>query len=486
MTRLLTLSSGIALLLGTWLLAIEFLDLFAGYPTFQDGLKTATIVGLSIFLCIFLSAFILDYLFPLVFDYRPSGLVRTIIIVSLVFAISVIALAQLGFDVGAIFTTSAILGAIIGLALQPTLGSLIAGIALSSDRVLSIGSLIEFDGRFVRIEAIHWRHIFGRRADGSSVVIPNSVLTQTVFSIFPDDASTRFDTFIHLPSNVPPQLVTELLVGSFSDLDRFDATKPVKITPWKTCPEVSSIEYRIRIFARNYDDIFDLKGEVIRRAWYVLNRHNICQPRNILFGSESWQQQDYLPILGRYIKGSPDELKHAIQSAVIYRFGPQELLHLPLCELGRTAIIVAGRIVSSDRKFLNLMEFGASSAPYFAPMPVEILSDGALIRKISDRLAKTLGPVVEQLMSEGVKNTNGIAQLVEYLALPIQNEGAKQDFLKDVHAMLNQDQTSAVGMTFALTRNALGEVTVGDDLRSISEVVIATIDKDYPDDSIKT
>jgi small-conductance mechanosensitive channel len=62
---------------------------------------------------------------------------RTIIIVGLVFGISVSTLTQLGFDVGAIFTTSAILGAIIGLALQPTLGSLVAGMALSSDRVLT-------------------------------------------------------------------------------------------------------------------------------------------------------------------------------------------------------------------------------------------------------------------------------------------------------------------------------------------------------------
>lgn len=479
MTRIFTLSSGIVLLLGTWLFAIEFLNLFAEYPTFQAGLKTATIVGLAIFLSMFLSAFILDFLYPLIFHYRPSGLVRTIIIVTLVFAISVIALTQLGFDVGAIFTTSAILGAIIGLALQPTLGSLVAGVALSSDRVLTVGSMIEFDGHFVRIEATHWRHIFGRRPDGVSIVIPNSVLTQTVFSIFPEDASTRFDTFFHVPSNVPPQLVSELLVGAFSDLDRFDATQPVKITPWKTCPEVSAIEYRVRMFARDYDDIFDLKGEVIRRAWYVLNRNNISQPRNILFGADSWQQPDYISILGRHIKGNDKAIEQTLKSAVFYRFGPQELLHLPSNEFGRTAIIVAGSIVSSDNKFLNPMEFGTSSAPYLAPMPVDILSDSAIIRKISDRLAKTLGPVVEHLMGDAIKNTNGIAQLVKCLAQSIQNEEAKQDFLEDVHAMLNQDKISAIGLTFTLKHNALGQVTVGDDLRSISEVVIATIDKDH-------
>jgi hypothetical protein len=122
------------------------------------------------------------------------------------------------------------------------------------------------------------------------------------------------------------------------------------------------------------------------------------------------------------------------------------------------------------------MEFGLSAAPYLAPMPVDILSNGALVRKISDRLAKTLGPVVEQLMSDGVKQTNGIAQLIEVLAQSIDNEQAKQDFLDDVQAIVVQNQISAVGMTFELERNALGEVTVGNNLRSISEVVLATID----------
>lgn len=481
MTRLFTLSSWLVLLLGAWLLAIEYLDLFEGYPAFQAGLMTATLVGFSVFLCIFLSTFILNILLPLFFNYQPSGLIRTIIIVGLVFAISVGTLMQLGFDIGAIFTTSAILGAIIGFALQPTLGSLVAGIALSSDRVISVGSMIEFEGHFVRIKATHWRHIYGHRPDGVGIVIPNSKLAQTVVSIYPEDTSTRFDTFFHLPSDVPPQLVTELLVGAFSDLDRFDAAQPVKITPWKTCPEVSAIEYRVRMYARDYDDIFDLKGEVIRRAWYVLNRHGICQPRNILFGSKSWQPQDYLSILANHISGQNNvddvDLAHAIKSAVIYRFGPEELLSLPSYEFGRTAIIVAGNIISSKNQFLNPMEFGSSAALYLAPMPIDVLSDGALIRKISDRLAKTLGPVVQQLMGDGVKNTNGMAELIEYLALSIDNEQAKKEFLKDVEAMVVQDQISAIGMTFELARNALGEVTVGDGLRSISEVVLVTIDK---------
>lgn len=476
MTRLSTVASGVALLLGAWLLAIEYLDLFANFPAFQAALKTVTIVGFAVFLCVFLSTFILDFLCPSFFQYHPSGLMRTIIIVSLVFGISVSTLTQLGFDVGAIFTTSAILGAIIGLALQPTLGSLVAGVALSSDRVLTVGSMIEFDGHIVRVEAMYWRHIFARRPDGVSIVIPNSVLTQTVFSIYPEEASTRFDTFFHLPSDVPPQLVTELLVGAFSDFDRFDSTQTVKVTPWKTCPDVSAIEYRVRMYARDYDDIFDLKGEVIRRAWYVLNRHGIRQPRNILFSSDNWQPKDYRSIFTNYIEGDKSEIKSIIKSAVLYRFGPQELLQVPAHEFGRTAIIVAGNVVPSSSQFLNPMEFGLSAAPYLAPMPVDILSNGALVRKISDRLAKTLGPVVEQLVSDGVKQTNGIAQLIEVLAQSIDNEQAKQDFLDDVQAIVVQNQISAVGMTFELERNALGEVTVGNNLRSISEVVLATID----------
>lgn len=470
MMRLIWISAAITVLLGGWFAAIELLDLFENSPQFQYAIETTTIIAFSIFLCLALSTAILDFVFPTFFYYYPSGLTRTIVIVLVVFAVSVIALRQLGFDVSAIFTTSAILGAIIGLALQPTLGSLVAGIALSSDRVLSKGALIEFENHVLRVEATHWRHVYAQRADGAGVIIPNSKLAQAVLAIFPEETSTRFDTFMHLPAEVPPQLVTTLLVGAFSDVDRFDSTMPVKITPWLTHPETSSIEYRVRLYARNYDDIFDLKGEVIRRSWYVLKRNGISQPRNKLYGAESWQQGEYLDLLSSIIKMPSASISY-------YRFGPQESLNLPEAEFGRIAVILEGDVVSGGNQFLNPMEFGMSSIPYLAPMPVEVMAESALIRLVSDRLAEVLGPVSEKLMHLGIQNCANKEELLEYLANEIEDEKLKAKFVDQVEGLFKHHQQLPVGTTVELARIATGEVTIGLGWQSATEVVLATVDK---------
>ncbi|MGK0283944.1 MAG: hypothetical protein ACI82O_003493 [Patiriisocius sp.] len=113
---------------------------------------------------------------------------------------------------------------------------------------------------------MHCRHIYALRPDVAGVVIPDSILASSVIAIYPEDSSTRFDTFIHAPNNIPPQFVTDILKGAFADFETLDATQAVRVTPWKPHPELSAIEYRIRLYARNAEDISDLMGETLRRS----------------------------------------------------------------------------------------------------------------------------------------------------------------------------------------------------------------------------
>jgi small-conductance mechanosensitive channel len=82
--------------------------------------------------------------------------------------------ASLGIEVKALLATSAVLTVVIGLALQETLGSLLAGLALAWEKQVATGEWIEADGVVGRVEELGWRSVAMRTRLGERIVIPNS------------------------------------------------------------------------------------------------------------------------------------------------------------------------------------------------------------------------------------------------------------------------------------------------------------------------
>jgi len=79
-------------------------------------------------------------------------------------------------NLGAVFTTSAIFGVILGLALQDTLGNFFAGISLQADRPFQVGDVITVGAERHTgvVEEITWRAIKIRTFANHVVLISNS------------------------------------------------------------------------------------------------------------------------------------------------------------------------------------------------------------------------------------------------------------------------------------------------------------------------
>jgi len=79
-------------------------------------------------------------------------------------------------NLGALFTTSAIFGVILGLALQDTLGNFFAGISLQADRPFQVGDVITVGAlrHTGVVEEITWRAIKVRTFTNHVVLINNS------------------------------------------------------------------------------------------------------------------------------------------------------------------------------------------------------------------------------------------------------------------------------------------------------------------------
>lgn len=453
-------------------------ELFGEIPKFRDFIFGIGLSLSAITIVLFLAEFFLKTILRDAFQTTPSGLVSAIVYSTLAIISTVALLGQFGVDVGAILTTSAIVGAVVGLSMQSTLGSIIAGMSMSAEPLLKIGSAIRFENRTVTIEQKTWRHIVGRRLDNIRVIIPNSTLANMPILVLPEDGPTRFDVFIHLPPDVPPQHISDLLSGAFTDLENLDATRAVMVTPIETLPELDSIKYRIRLWARVHSQVTILQGEVLRRAWYVLGRSRIHQPRHVFYESPTWIGTRPAA-LERFVRSSSkdDVSPEALASLRQFRFAPAEVLQFPASQMGKTVLIIKGQVGENSNPYFNLLEHGRRARPHLPAMNVQKLTTSANIRKIADRLALDAGPIAEQLVRDAIRTSRTLDGALTVLSQSISADDKRNDFLADTQNFVRSDQFLGRGFISTLSRDATGRVVPNPELRAISEVLVATYSK---------
>ena len=209
---------------------------------------------------------------------EPTGFERTAVYAVLAIGGLAGVLAHFGVNITAVLATSAVLTAIIGLALQPTLGGLIAGFTLHVDRVLRVGDAIMQDGEPMIVTSIGWRSISGTKADGGRVVLSNSRIVDGTITILPRATSIRTSVMIAAPIAVDPQRVEKIIGAVVTDLAMVDAAQPVSVSPSRFRPAQAQIHYRVRYWVRSHVDLLAVEEKVMTRVWYAFQRHGVAWP----------------------------------------------------------------------------------------------------------------------------------------------------------------------------------------------------------------
>ena len=90
-----------------------------------------------------------------------------------------------GFSVAGLITTSAVLTAVIGFALQDTLGSVMGGLSLQLDKSIKVGDWVTLGpGQATgRVAEIRWRYTAIETRDWDTVIIPNGALVKSQIKI---------------------------------------------------------------------------------------------------------------------------------------------------------------------------------------------------------------------------------------------------------------------------------------------------------------
>jgi small-conductance mechanosensitive channel/CRP-like cAMP-binding protein len=174
--------------------------------------------------------------------------------------------------------TSAVVGAVVGLALQETLGNLFAGIALHTEAPFRVGDWVRIGDRDGRVEQVSWRAMRLRTWDGDTLTIPNNDVARNAVLNYSSPRSPAHSRLVTIGVNyhTPPNKVISVLASLLEQIPQLahEERPIIRIVAYQDF----TIQYEIRYFIRKYEDYRPVEGEINRLIWYHFRRHGIEIP----------------------------------------------------------------------------------------------------------------------------------------------------------------------------------------------------------------
>lgn len=137
----------------------------------------ATLVGINVALRI-----IFDGLLRWVHLDAPAILID-VVAAGVYLVATIILLSREGINLAGLIATSAVLTAVIGLALQDTLGNLASGLALQLEKSVRVGDWLKYDDIVGKVIEVRWRQTTIETRNWETIIIPNSLLAKNKFLI---------------------------------------------------------------------------------------------------------------------------------------------------------------------------------------------------------------------------------------------------------------------------------------------------------------
>jgi len=194
--------------------------------------------------------------------------------------VALLTLRAIGVEPGSLLTTSALLTAVVGLALQDTLGNLVSGLALQMQRPFEVGDWIQFDPdprQTGHVTEVNWRATTVMTSDLVEVIVPNATLAKAPIRNYsrPSKISRR-SISVQGPYDVPPLAVQEAILDALKGTPGV-LTEPPPWVQTKTFAD-SGIEYAVYYFTEDYEARERTDGFVRDRVWYALQRAAVTIP----------------------------------------------------------------------------------------------------------------------------------------------------------------------------------------------------------------
>lgn len=252
-----------------------------------------------------------------------------------------------------LFTGSAILGIVVGLALQDTLGNLFSGLALQADQPFQVGDVISISNRGSGVvESVSWRGVKIRTFQNKLLVISNAVIGKETIEVAPqDNLNARLVFFNTVYTNSPAKIAQVIR----------EAVRQAENVSQKIRPVVrirnlgeSALEWEIKYWPENYAKHNDTDALIRQRVWYAFRREglNFAYPTRTIYTEDAPAEtsfEDYVNSAEEHLSHVPifaplsgEEINKLAQASTRRVFAPGEVIVRKGQEGGSMFVIVRG------------------------------------------------------------------------------------------------------------------------------------------------
>ncbi|MFN2415797.1 MAG: cyclic nucleotide-binding domain-containing protein, partial [Pyrinomonadaceae bacterium] len=343
--------------------------------------------------------------------YDAPALMRDLFsLVLYVTAGAVILRYTLELSFAALLPGSALLGIILGLALQDTLGNLFAGISLHADKPFQVGDVITVGKHTGVVMSVTWRAVKVKTFQNHIVLLSNSSIGKESIEVCPQDGQNARIVFFGALYTDSPVKVIHAVREAVRDADNVlrYMTPVVRIRGLGD----SGVEYEVKYWLSDYARYNDTDALVRQRIWYAFRRNGLtfAYPTRTLYMEQ--------PAGGA---GGRDTETIAELLSAVEIFSP-----LTSDELNALAAGSTGRVFAPGETIIRGGDSGAS---------MFVVHDGRVDVKISDKgEPRTIGVLQEgdffgeMALLTGEPRTASVVAGVETEVLEIGYEAMKHLF----------------------------------------------------------
>ncbi|MFL6337093.1 MAG: cyclic nucleotide-binding domain-containing protein [Pyrinomonadaceae bacterium] len=182
----------------------------------------------------------------------------------------------LDLSFAALLPGSALLGIILGLALQDTLGNLFSGISLHADKPFQVGDVITVGKHTGAVMAITWRAVKIKTFSNHIVLVSNSVIAKESIEVCPQNGqNARIVSFSAAYTDSPIKVIHAVreAMREAENVLRY-ITPVVRIRGLGE----SGVEYEVKYWLSDYSRYNDTDALVRQRIWYAFRRSGFTFP----------------------------------------------------------------------------------------------------------------------------------------------------------------------------------------------------------------